>query len=429
MRAHHLKKNGDIWYFQRRTPKSFEDVERRSLIRFSLKTHDFSEARLLAAQASLELEQEWKEAKRRGKSLKSECDIERHEAAKESSQRFGFVHQTSSNFSDEELLARLRLLIEKSPAPDEQKAVLGLIDAPVISLTMAFDRFWDHIRDERLSLGADQQRVKRNIFLRAIRKFEAVVGQVSSNSITRQHALTYRDWCIKQVEKQGTKPASLNKEIGALRRIVATNDEIDGIDRINPFQKVKLKDIKQIQRKPFSSAFIQTGLLANSHLDGLPEELALLVKILVNTGCRPSEIIGLELDDIDLAGDTPFIHIRRNKTRSLKTDHSERQIPLVGVSYQAALDLASMKGWGKWQGKNMYATSVINKYFREQKIVTDPNQSLYSLRHWFQDQLTKHDVIDRAQAQLMGHKFQRPKYGYGKDLEELNAIIKKFAIH
>lgn len=76
----------------------------------------------------------------------------------------------------------------------------------------------------------------------------------------------------------------------------------------------------------------------------------------------------------------------------------------------------------------MYATSIINRRFRESGLVTDKRQSLYSLRHWFQDQLTKRDVVDRAQAQLMGHKFHRPKYGYGKDLSELREIIARFAI-
>ncbi|KAB7613641.1 hypothetical protein F9L33_09690 [Amylibacter sp. SFDW26] len=60
--------------------------------------------------------------------------------------------------------------------------------------------------------------------------------------------------------------------------------------------------------------------------------------------------------------------------------------------------------------------------------MTDKRQSLYSLRHWFQDQLTKRDVIDRAQAQLMGHKFHRPQYGFGKDLSDLRDIIDRFAL-
>ena len=150
--------------------------------------------------------------------------------------------------------------------------------------------------------------------------------------------------------------------------------------------------------------------------------------LLINTGLRPGEALGLELTDFRLDDNIPHVHVRRNKTRTLKTAHSERMIPLLGVSLEAARSIVAQDGWGKWLGKNMYATSQINKFFREEKLVTDPNKSLYSLRHWFQDQLTKHDVIDRAQAQLMGHKFQRPKYGLGKDLEELSAIIEKFAI-
>ena len=150
--------------------------------------------------------------------------------------------------------------------------------------------------------------------------------------------------------------------------------------------------------------------------------------MLINTGARPSELLGLELADIHLAASVPFIHIQSNKTHALKTVHSERQIPLVGVSLDAAKKLVADNGWGKWQGKNMYATGAINKYFRQSGLVTERDKSLYSLRHWFQDQLTKNDVVDRAQAQLMGHKFQRPKYGFGKDLSELRTIIEKFSL-
>ena len=77
---------------------------------------------------------------------------------------------------------------------------------------------------------------------------------------------------------------------------------------------------------------------------------------------------------------------------------------------------------------NMYATSVINRKLREAGFFNEERESLYSLRHWFQDQLTRLDVVDRAQAQLMGHKFKRPTYGYGKDLDELKAIVDQFAV-
>lgn len=143
---------------------------------------------------------------------------------------------------------------------------------------------------------------------------------------------------------------------------------------------------------------------------------------------RPVEAIGLELTDLMLEEEVPHVHVRKNTVRGLKTDHSERLLPFLGGSLNAAHELAAMGGWGKRLGKNMYATSIISRHLRESGLVTDKRRSLYSLQHWFQDQLTIRDVVDRAQAQLMGHKFQRPKYGYGKDLAELRDIIAPFAI-
>ena len=55
-------------------------------------------------------------------------------------------------------------------------------------------------------------------------------------------------------------------------------------------------------------------------------------------------------------------------------------------------------------------------------------RSLYSLRHWFQDQLTQLSVVDRVQCQLMGHKFNRSTYGDGMPLDMLRGIIAKFAL-
>ncbi|GAB5476328.1 MAG: hypothetical protein Mars2KO_44270 [Maribacter sp.] len=52
-------------------------------------------------------------------------------------------------------------------------------------------------------------------------------------------------------------------------------------------------------------------------------------------------------------------------------------------------------------------------------------KSSYSFRHSFQDRLTAFDVKDRIQCQLMGHKFNRPVYGNGTNLEYLERIISR----
>lgn len=428
MRSQHLKQVGDIWYYQRRCPSEFSDVEPRSLIRFSLKTRDYSEARALAANHSLQLENSWREAKDLGLSLKSKDETEQYRAALKVTRERALSLTPSQDIPANELVERLRGLLAQPASLDEQRAILGLVDTPKITMGMAFERFWEHIKDEWMVLSADQQRVKRNVYLKSIRNFEKVNRKITLHEIKREHALAFRSFWLKRVEKEGLKPYTGNREINSLRRMVAVNYDIDSIGLQNPFHRVRLRDTEESQRKPFTTEFIQDVLVNPANLADMKPGLELLVRLLINTGLRPGEAVGLELADFNMEDNIPHVHVRRNKTRTLKTTHSERMIPLLGVSLEAGRAIVAQGGWGKWLGKNMYATSQINKFFREEKLVTDPNQGLYSLRHWFQDQLTKHDVIDRAQAQLMGHKFQRPKYGLGKDLEELSAIIEKFAI-
>jgi len=278
-----------------------------------------------------------------------------------------------------------------------------------------------------MQLSHDQRRVKRNHFLKAMRNFESVVGKVDLYGLERRHALAFRSWWMERIRREGLKPYTANREINSLRRLISVNFDIDSSEKQNPFARVRLKDEVEVSRIPFAIEQIH-AIVAPDAINGLHEDFQLLVRLLVNTGMRPVEAIGLMPEEIILDHDVPHVHVRKNAIRGLKTDHSERLLPLLGLSLDAAHQLAAMSGWGKRAGKNMYATSIINRRFRESGLVTDKRQSLYSLRHWFQDQLTKRDVVDRAQAQLMGHKFHRPKYGYGKDIGELREIIAQFAI-
>lgn len=427
MRGLHLKKRGNRWYYQRRRPDRYRDIEPRALISFSLSTADFSEAKKLAADISLKLEREWRDALACGVSLASQDAAERRDAAAATTERLGLAYKPVETLSDDDLMLRLRLLLDGKAAPIEQPAVLGLIEEPRLTLAQAFDRFWAHIEDEWMRVSNDQQRVKRNIYLKAIRNFEAAAGATPLYEIERSHALRFRAWWMNRIKAEGLKPYTANREINSLRRLVSVNFDIDSVDRTNPFARVRLKDEAEVARIPLTTDQIM-AICGPNAMDGLHDDFQILVRLLVNTGMRPVEAIGLELADIALGADIPHVHVRKNAVRGLKTDHSERLLPLLGVSLTAAKGLVTMGGWGKRLGKNMYATTVINRHFRESRLLTDPKQSLYSLRHWFQDQLTKRDVVDRAQAQLMGHKFQRPKYGYGKDLAELREIIAAFAI-
>jgi integrase len=60
-----------------------------------------------------------------------------------------------------------------------------------------------------------------------------------------------------------------------------------------------------------------------------------LLALILDTGMRLSEAAGLLWNDIVLSGDVPYLHVRPNAIRRLKTISSERVIPLTGSSLWA----------------------------------------------------------------------------------------------
>jgi len=427
MQGRHLKKRGRYWHYYRNRPKRFSDVERQSVITFSLRTSCISEAKLKAAQISHDLDQKWETALNRGVSLNSSDNRARFEAAVATNLTHGFSRAVSTSFTDQELLTRLRYLLEKQITPSEGAAVLGLVEKPSLSLEGAFERFWLHIEDEWTGYSHDQIRGKRNVYLRSMRNFEKAVGTISLYDLKRSHALEFRNWWLQRIKENGLKNYTANREISCLRRLFKVNFDIDDCEDKNPFARIRLKSEPDARRSPLKSEQIE-ALLLPGKLDGLQPEFQILLKLVINTGMRPVEGIGLELNDIHLDHDVPYVHVRANNIRVLKTPQSDRIIPLVGISLNAAVQLVDRGGWGKKAGKNMYATSVINRHLKAMNAFEGVNQSFYSLRHWFQDQLTQLGVVDRIQCQLMGHKFNRPTYGDGAPLEMLRDVIAKFAL-
>lgn len=91
----HLKQKGRWWHYYRAVPREFQDVERKRLISFTLKTGDFVEARRRAAEISAQMEQDWREAKARGVSLCAQDAAERYRAACVVQRNAGFEARTA----------------------------------------------------------------------------------------------------------------------------------------------------------------------------------------------------------------------------------------------------------------------------------------------------------------------------------------------
>ena len=118
-------------------------------------------------------------------------------------------------------------------------------------------------------------------------------------------------------------------------------------------------------------------------------QVKLLMPLLGETGCRLAEIVGLELNDIDM--EQELIHIRPNSIRRLKTRNSERILPLVGYA-KIAMELALAKSDGKYLfpryvtgGKCSadYSSAALNKWLKNDF----DGLTAHCLRHTFRDRL------------------------------------------
>ena len=75
-------------------------------------------------------------------------------------------------------------------------------------------------------------------------------------------------------------------------------------------------------------------------------------------------------------------------------------------------------GFSRYLGKASSLGQIVNKFLGHHKLRPTRDHCVYSFRHGFQDRLTAAEAPDRIQADLMGHRYIRERYGKGPSLEQ-----------
>lgn len=151
--------------------------------------------------------------------------------------------------------------------------------------------------------------------------------------------------------------------------------------------------------------------------------------MLIETGCRPSEIINLRVEDFHIEELVPYISISARTDREVKTDTSERDIPLVGISLEAARR-AAPRAFAHYYDKGELFSANMMKNFRNRGLLESSDHKIYSFRHAFEKRMQEANIDYGLRCLLMGHKTTRPVYGDGGSLsyrrEELLKIAHPF---
>lgn len=420
---------GQVYYIRKFVPKRYASVDPRGVIHVSLATDSLEVARRKAPEVWAQMIEAW-EAKLDGHNADGET---RMRAARNLAQRRGYRYLDAPDVARlplEEVLKRIESAVDRRGRLDmkEADAALGLVPAPSVTIAEAVDEFYKVAGDRVFGKNGDQMRRHRAPRMKATRNWIAVVGDKGLSEVTTDDWFRFRAALLAEVAAGSILAASANKDItylNAMWRAIARSKQIPLAYSIEGVA-LKSPNAKKRTRAPFSDAWIKEKLLAPGALDGLNIEARTILLVMVNTGARPSEIAGLLAEEIRLDGKVPHILIQPNSNRTLKNEHSERYIPLTGISLDAFRKMKT--GFPRYASNSATLSATVNKFLTENGLLETPSHSLYGLRHSFEDRMLAGGVDERIRRDLMGHGLKREKYGRGGDMEFIHDLMLPLAL-
>jgi integrase len=326
-----------------------------------------------------------------------------------------------------EVLTRIETLLAdgRIENPAIRKAVLGGVEKPKVMLADLFTEYEATQKTALSKMSADQARKWTSAKKRAVEILIERRGNKALQDLTREDAVAYADWWEERVIIEGISASSANKNISHITGMIKAVDKRLQLRLDHVFAGTRIEGGRDGKRPPFAVDYIRNTILADGALNGLNDEARDVVYIVMETGARPSEIVNLTKARIVLDANIPHIRIQA-EGRLLKTDHSERDIPLVGLALEAMK--RHRNGFPRYFDKGSNLSAVLMKYFKSRELLPTPKHSVYSFRHAFKDRLKAVEAPEELIDELMGHSTGKPKYGDGYGLKLKRKYIQAIAL-
>ena len=264
----------------------------------------------------------------------------------------------------------------------------------------------------------------------ARRNVEYVIEALGDRPIdqyTSADASKFRDASFKR----GLNTASVKRNFAYIRAIINLTITEQGIDCKNAFEKTYIPNKDDVtKRKPVPQIFINH---IKKECRSENDEQRWLLSLIIDTGMRLSEAVGLHIDDFILDHQVPHIDLKPYPWRPLKTKSSERKIPLVGSSLWAAKRITShfkasphafpsYTSAQKCNGNS--ASAALNKWLKPR---VPEGCVVHSFRHSFRDRLRAiecpSEMIDEIGGWVSAGVGQR--YGEGYPLDAKHQIMSR----
>lgn len=240
---------------------------------------------------------------------------------------------------------------------------------------------------------------------------------------------------VRECLLDGRTAESAGRYLNTLRALVnhdIKEFELAGMN--NPFDKLPVTDKERaVPERRKRDVFTEDELVkARAYVMGVARtDIQHIWRILENTGCRPSEVAGLRVQDVYLDHAIPHIDIEWHENRRIKTLSSRRKVPLIGDALDAAREAINAAGNSQGlfsayfrEGGPDSLSAALSKHVRA--CVTRPKVVPYSLRHRIKDRLELAGAQPYDIFLVLGHTSGTVNENYGG--EEARLIRAKNAL-
>ena len=367
-------KKGRVFYYSRTVPEDIIEHYSRKRIVASLRTTSYYQARIMANDFSSKLEKYW----------------------------LGIRLQKSD-------IPALKLV--KSEPHDKESNLPTIVDAKELYFDVK---------------GRGKPKLFFDTANRNVRYLIECLGVRALDCYSTKDASEFRKW----LTAKGLSNSSLQRIFSGIKAIVNFCIKEEGLKCQNAFLGVYLPaESTKNKRQPISSSDLKIISQACYEIN---DDIRWLVAIIINTGMRLSEAIGLLISDLNTDTDIPFVYVQPHKHRRLKTGASERRIPLTGISLWAAKQLESSIAGGycfpryieNHECKSNSASACANKWIKN---ISSKHNVIHGFRHAARDRLREVEAPIDMIEQIGGWSLKSVGMGYGNgySLELMHKYLEK----
>jgi len=352
--ARFIYKKRGVWYFSRRVPSDLQRHYKRSRIAFSLRTKSQRAATTRSVTLASKLEEDW---------------------------------------------LTIRWRTDGNPF----SRFMNVSKGPNASGPLMTEAGQIYLKAK----GASRPLTFTQAVTRSVRYLVSVAGDKPIDSYVREDANSLRDALIAR----GLSRASIRRTLSVLRATINFTTRELGLEDVKVFSGIYLGEPEELTQTTRRSIPIKDVYKVQALCNELDDEPRWLVALISDTGMRLSEAAGLIVEDIKLDCPHPHILLRPHPWRRLKTQSSERIVPLVGASLWAAKRASETTSnkflfpryCDEFRCKGNSASAALNKWLSS-RVPSDC--VVHSFRHSYRDRLRAGecppDIIDRLGGWSIG---------------------------